>query len=179
MDKEQGLEEILKKLREEKNWSYAEFAQKINDKLIEKESQNKIPTKQDEIEADLSQMTEERLKREEKEKQESEWKLREKLLADEDVKKWEYGITYPELDMLYILSEMFYISCDDLVQAKNISLKRGFPSTRTIKWICYYLNVSIWVGFAINIIIMTLAFILALAFFRWAMMGFAERLKNF
>lgn len=178
MKENESLEEILKNLREKRNWSYAEFAQKINDKLIEKENQNKIIEKPDEIEVDSSQIPEEKLKIKERERQEAEWKLREKLLADKDVKKWEYGLIYPDLDMLYIISELFDISCDDLLRAKNISFKKGFPSTRTIKWICYYLNVSIWVGFAINICIIVLAFILAMVFFRFALMGLARALAN-
>lgn len=173
MEENEGLEEILINLREEKKWSYAELAEKINNLMIESEiydiDENKL-NKEEVI------VTEEYLKKRKAEKEEAEEKLREKLLSEKDVKKWEYGITYPDLDMLYRLSELYDISCDNLVKAKNISYHKGFPSTRTIKWICYYLNVSIWVGFAINILIIALAFFIAIAFFRFALLGLAKRL---
>ena len=141
MEENEGLEEILVRLRENKNWSYAELAEKINDLMIESQIYD---IRANNLNNGEFIVTEEYLKKKEAEKAEAEEKLRENLLSDKDVKKWEYGITYPDLDMLYRLSELYGIPCDDLVKAKNVSYHKGFPSTRTIKWICYYLNVSIF-----------------------------------
>ena len=53
------------------------------------------------------------------------WQLVEKLeddrLTEKDVKKWEYGLKYPDLDMIYKLSELYQIPSEELIQAKNNS----------------------------------------------------------
>lgn len=169
---EEGLEEVLTRLRTEKDWSYEELSQILNDKIIE------VATRYEIKKENSYEQTLEQIKREEKEKIEAEEKLKDRLLTAKDVKKWEYGVKYPDLDMLYILSELYEVSCDDLVKAKNVSYHKGFPSIQTIKWTCYFLNVSIWVGFAINILFMALAFIIAMAFFKFAMLGLADKLAQ-
>ena len=87
-----------------------------------------------------------------------------KWLIDKDVKKWEYGIKYPDLDMIYELSELYEVKCDDFIQAKDVSLKRGFPSLATIKWTCYFLNISIYAGMIINMIVIFLTAIFSMIF---------------
>ncbi len=131
---DEGLEDLLKRLRLSKNWSYDELADNINKKLLKKWEEAGHE------EADFK------------------WTL------DKDVKKWEYGIKYPELDMMYELSELYEVKCDDFIAAKNISLKKGFPSIATIKWTCYFLNISIYAGMVINMIIIFLAAILSMIF---------------
>ena len=109
-------------------------------------------------------------KEEEKSEKDIDW------LIDKDVKKWEYGIKYPDLDMIYELSELYEVKCDDFVQAKNISLKRGFPSLTTIKWTCYFLNVSIYVGLVINVLVIFLAAILSMMFFGHVILEIPKKL---
>ena len=83
---------------------------------------------------------------------------------------------YPDLDMIYELSELYEVKCDDFVQAKNISLKRGFPSLTTIKWTCYFLNVSIYVGLVINVLVIFLAAILSMMFFGHVILEIPKKL---
>lgn len=109
--KERGevLEELLTRLRKEKNWTYADILTH----------------------------------------------LRDKSLKEKDIKKWEIGLKYPELEMIYQLSEIYEVSSQEFVTAKNNSYERGMASLNvtTIKWICYFLNVSWRVGMVLLVLL--------------------------
>lgn len=63
----------------------------------------------------------EKLKMLRKEKGLSQEQLAELLnVSRQSVSKWESGQTYPEIDKLIILSDLFKITLDDLVKEKNI-----------------------------------------------------------
>lgn len=99
------------------------------------------------------------------------WQLVEKLnddkLTEKDVKKWEYGLKYPDLDMVYKLSELYEIPSAELIQAKNNSYEKGMGSINiyTIKWICYILNISLGAGAVMVTIFYVIALVGALMFF--------------
>ena len=109
--KERGevLDELLTRLRKEKNWTYADILTH----------------------------------------------LRDKSLKEKDIKKWEIGLKYPELEMIYQLSEIYEVSSQEFVTAKNNSYERGMASLNvtTIKWICYFLNVSWRVGMVLLVLL--------------------------
>lgn len=124
------IEELLRLLRLNKNWTYLQVLEKINDdKLTEK-----------------------------------------------DIKKWEYGLKYPDLDTIYKLSELYQISSEELIQAKNNSYEQGMGSINinTIKWICYFLNISLSAGAVLTVIFYVAALIGALLFF----LDMASRVKR-
>ena len=76
-------------------------------------------------------------------------KLSDKTITEKDIKKWEVGLKYPDLDMIYELSELYQIPSADLIKAKEYSYtKKGIFTTRLIKWICYFLNVSMYTAIA-------------------------------
>ena len=92
-------------------------------------------------------------------------KLKNKTITDKDIKKWEVGLKYPDLDMIYDLSELYQIPSEDLIKAKEYSYtKKGVFTTRLIKWICYFLNVSMYTAFVLEILIyigaLTIAFLI-------------------
>ena len=61
------------------------------------------------------------------------------IIKEETVKKWEYGLEYPDLDMIYRLADIYGIPSEDFIIAKNNSFKEGFESIHMffIKNICY------------------------------------------
>ena len=87
-------------------------------------------------------------------------------VLEEDVKKWEIGLKYPDLDMIYELSNLYQVSSDEFVNAKNNSFKNGLLSIQAIKWICYMLNLSIKVAMVLTVLTYILAFVGAFLFFR-------------
>ena len=88
-------------------------------------------------------------------------------ITEKDIKKWERGLEYPNLDMLYKLSELYQISSTELVQAKNNSYEKGMANInmQIIKWISYVLNVSIRIGMVITVLIYVGALVFAFVFF--------------
>jgi len=89
-------------------------------------------------------------------------------IDDKTVKKWEYGLAYPDLNMIYKLSELYQIPSEELVQAKTNSLSRGYASVHfhLINWLCYITSASIYVSMFLNFfIIYILAPLVALGFF--------------
>jgi transcriptional regulator with XRE-family HTH domain len=97
-------------------------------------------------------------------------KLGQANLSEKDVRKWEIGLKYPDLDMIYKLSELYEIPSTELIQAKNNSFEAGMGSInkRTIKLICYFLNVSYHVGLVLLVIIYIFLLIAALWFLTFA-----------
>ena len=96
-------------------------------------------------------------------------KLKDRTLTEKDIRKWEIGLTYPDLDTMYELSAIYEIPINDMLDAKKRSCEKGIISTRMIKWICYFLNVSIHVAIVITIIIYILAIFLGFYIFRVGM----------
>ena len=94
-------------------------------------------------------------------------KLPDKTLTEKDIKKWEIGLKYPDLDMIYELSALYQVSAAEFIQAKSNSFEKGLASVHiTIaKWICYFLNVSIHAGIVLMVIFYVFMFIFSLWFF--------------
>ena len=94
-------------------------------------------------------------------------KLPDKTLKEKDIKKWEIGLKYPDLDMIYELSALYQVSSAEFIQAKSNSFEKGLTSVHmTItKWICYFLNISIHAGIVLLIIFYVFMSIFSLWFF--------------
>ena len=94
-------------------------------------------------------------------------KLNDSNLTEKDIKKWEIGLSYPDLDTIYKLSEIYKVPSTEFVKAKNNSYEKGLAgiNKKIIRWFVYTLNVSFYVGVVLTIILYVLAFILALWFF--------------
>lgn len=94
-------------------------------------------------------------------------KLKSENLTEQDIKKWEIGLEYPDLDMIYKLSEIYEVPSQEFIQAKNNSFEKGLAGINAnfIKWICYLLNVSFYTGVVITIILYAVVLILAFLFF--------------
>ena len=48
-------------------------------------------------------------------------KLSNKTIEEKDIKKWEIGLEYPDLDMIYELSAVYQVPSEKFVEAKNNS----------------------------------------------------------
>lgn len=91
-------------------------------------------------------------------------KLEIESLTEKDIKKWEKGLKYPDLNEIYKLSEIYKIPSARIIQAKNNSFVQGNKSIniKAIKWICYFLDVSYKVGLVL--LILTYVLLLVISF---------------
>ena len=94
-------------------------------------------------------------------------KLEDSNLTENDIKKWEIGLSYPDLDTIYKLSEIYRIPSTEFVKAKNNSYENGLAgiNKKIIRWFVYTLNVSFYIGVVFTTILYVVIFILALCFF--------------
>ena len=94
-------------------------------------------------------------------------KLEDSNLTEKDIKKWEIGLSYPDLDTIYKLSEIYRIPSTEFVKAKNNSYENGLAgiNKKIIRWFVYTLNVSFYIGVVFTTILYVVIFILALCFF--------------
>lgn len=86
---------------------------------------------------------------------------------EKKVKKWEYGLEYPDLDTIYKLSEIYFIASEIFVNAKSNSYKKGLESVhvRFIKWFCFLTGISLKIGYIGFYVIIGLALIGSFMFF--------------
>lgn len=94
-------------------------------------------------------------------------KLDNSNLSEKDIKKWEIGLKYPDLDTIYKLSEIYRVPSTEFVTAKNVSYEKGLAgiNKKIIRWFVYTLNVSFYVGAILTILVYIFTFIFALWFF--------------
>lgn len=89
------------------------------------------------------------------------------MVDEKTIKRWEYGIEYPDLDTIYKLSEIYSIPSQNLVIAKNNSYNKGFNSIyiNFTKRFCYVTGISIKIGYVGLYVIIAIALIFAILFF--------------
>ena len=117
------IEQLLKDLREQRDWSYWNVVEELTRKGI--------------------------------------------ILNETTIKRWEYGLEYPDLDVIYKLSQIYSVPSENFVIAKNNSFKEGFETIHMgfIKRICYITGISLKVGYISMYIVIGLVLIGALLFF--------------
>lgn len=95
------------------------------------------------------------------------YKLNDSKLTEKDIKKWEIGLKYPDLDTIYKLSEIYKVPSTEFVKAKNNSYEKGLVGVnkKIIRWFVYTLDVSFYVGTVFTVILYVFTFIAALWFF--------------
>lgn len=71
--------------------------------------------------------------------------LNDRNITEKTVKKWEKGLLYPDLTMIYKLSELYQVPSENFLNAKQASFSQGFGSihVEAIKWICYFLDITV------------------------------------
>ena len=128
------IEELLKDLRENKNWTYLNVVIELN----------KLGITTDE----------------------------------KTIKKWEYGLEYPDLDTIYKLSEIYFVPSDNFIMAKGNSFEKGYSSIHMtfIKWFCYLTGFTLKVGYIAFYVVLTLALILSLMYFVYQL-GLVDKSK--
>ena len=89
------------------------------------------------------------------------------VVDEKTIKKWEVGLSYPDLNTIYKLSELFFVSSQDFLNAKEISLKKSYNSIHMtiIKWFCYFTGFTLKFGYYFAYIFFGFMFFVALAFF--------------
>lgn len=89
------------------------------------------------------------------------------IVEEKQVKKWEVGLEYPDINEIYKLSELYFVPSDNFVMAKSNSYQEGLNSIHAtlIKWICYITGISLKIGYVAFYVIITMAVIGSLMFF--------------
>ena len=89
------------------------------------------------------------------------------MVEEKTIRKWEVGLEYPNLDIIYKLSELYYIPAEDFIAAKSNSYTKYYNSIhRTfIKWFCYLTGLSFKVAYVILYIALFLTLIGSFMFF--------------
>ena len=89
------------------------------------------------------------------------------ITTEKKIKKWEYGLEYPDLDTIYKLSEIYFVPSDNFIVAKGNSFEKGYNSIHMtfIKWFCYLTGATLKVGYVAFYVVLTLAVILSLMYF--------------
>ena len=95
--------------------------------------------------------------------------LSSKTIKEKDIRKWELGLEYPDLDMIYELSAVYQVPSEKFIEAKNNSYVKGLGSINMFltKWICYLLNVSIKVGMVLLVLFYVIMLFLAFGTFAY------------
>ena len=93
-------------------------------------------------------------------------KINDTNINEKTVKKWEYGLLYPNLETIYKLSDIYDIPSEELIQARNNSLNYGYKNIRFkfIDWLCFIANFSIITSIIINFL---LIYIIAPSYAFW------------
>ena len=88
-------------------------------------------------------------------------------IDEKTIRKWEIGLEYPDINMIYKLSELYFIPSNDFIIAKNNSYSEGYQSIHKtfIKWFCYITGFSIKAGYIITNIFIYATLIGAFMFF--------------
>ena len=95
---------------------------------------------------------------------------------EKTVKKWEIGLKYPDLDIIYKLSELYMVPSERFIMAKSNSYEKGMASIHMtfIKWICYITGVSIKIAYIGANTLIAIGLIWALCFFTDKVTTFME-----
>ena len=68
------------------------------------------------------------------------------ILKEKDLRKWEWGLEYPNLDIIYKLSEIYQIPSAKILHIKEQTLKEGIEGIHKwiIRWLSYLIGFSIY-----------------------------------
>ena len=90
------------------------------------------------------------------------------VIVDEKIiRKWEAGLEYPNTDILYKFSELYYFPIENFIMAKNNSYSEGYNSIHKtfIKWFCYLTGFSLKFCYVAFYVLIYGALILSFMFF--------------
>lgn len=89
------------------------------------------------------------------------------LIDEKKAKKWELGLEYPNIDMIYKLSEIYMVPSTAFIIAKNNSYDKGMASVHMmfIKSFCFITGVSLKIAYIGCYIVLALALIGSFMFF--------------
>jgi len=78
-------------------------------------------------------------------------------ITEKDVKRWENDTWYPDITMIYVLSEILEIHPNDLLAAKQFMQEAGLNSIDmvTMRVVCKFFDISIMTVFWFNRIFAT------------------------
>ena len=88
-------------------------------------------------------------------------------ITEKNIKKWERDLEYPDLDMIYKLSEIYHIPAAEMLHIKEQTLKEGIEGVHkwVIRWISYLIGFSIYGTIWLCRILLTVTFILVWIWF--------------
>ena len=80
------------------------------------------------------------------------------------IKQWEKNLKYPDLNIIYILSEIYMVPSETFLQIKEETLKKG-ENGILVKWLSYTLGISVYGAIWLSRIIIYGALILVFLWF--------------
>lgn len=88
-------------------------------------------------------------------------------ITEKNIKKWKRDLEYPDLDMIYKLSEIYHIPAAEMLHIKEQTLKEGIEGVHkwVIRWISYLIGFSIYGTIWLCRILLTVTFILVWIWF--------------
>lgn len=88
-------------------------------------------------------------------------------ITEKNIKKWERDLEYPDLDMIYKLSEIYHVPAVEMLHIKEQTLKEGIEGVHKwiIRWISYLIGFSIYGTIWFCRILLTVTFILVWIWF--------------
>lgn len=87
--------------------------------------------------------------------------------TEKQIKKWEIGLEYPDLDTIYKLSELYMVPSQNFIIAKSNSYEKGMNSIHMtfIKWFCYITGFTLKVGYIAFFVILGCLLVCSFLFF--------------
>lgn len=94
-------------------------------------------------------------------------------VTEKTIRKWESGLEYPDINVIYKLSELYHISSEELLKSKQLTLEAGMEGIHVvfIKCLSFILGLSIYSTIWIGRILLAIIFVGALYFFSQACLG--------
>ena len=94
-------------------------------------------------------------------------KINIKGVTERNIRKWERDLEFPEIEVIYNLSEIYMISSAEIIDKKQQTLKNGVESVHKwiIRWISFIMGFSIYGTIWFCRILLTVILILTLIWF--------------
>ena len=86
---------------------------------------------------------------------------------EKQIKKWEIGLEFPDLNTIYKLSEIYFVPSENFIIARNNSHTKEYNSIHItiIKWFCYLTGFTLKVGYIFFYFTIVAALIISLLYF--------------
>lgn len=88
-------------------------------------------------------------------------------ITEKTVKRWERDLEFPDINIIYKISELYFVPSEELIKSKEDTLKSGVNgiNKRFIRWLSMLLGISMYGTIILCRIIVYIALIATLIWF--------------